>query len=161
METALVKAFLLAIGFATFARAGMAYLPLTGPLPMRVLAVKTPPPLPEVNATPLAAHDPNSPAAVENCVAETNPIVITSTPGDTLPPIVMSGRTALEHPFGPPIYELATPELMGITPQMLATYFRPVGVNTNGPAVVFPFHVGFVPPVAPAEHSSHSEYNVK
>jgi hypothetical protein len=160
-EAGLVKALLLAIGLATVARAGISYLPLTGPLPMRVLAVKSPKPLPEVAVTPLAAHDTNSSAAVENCVNDTNAIVTTSTPNDKLPPIVLSGRTAMENPFGPPIYELATPDLMGITPQMLAMYFRPAGVNTNAPAAVFPFRVGFVPPVVETEHSSHSEYNVK
>lgn len=161
MEAGLFKALLLAVGVATVARAGMAYLPLTGPLPLRVLAVKTPQPLPEIIPTPLAQHDPNSPAAVENCVNDTNPIVITSTPSDHLPPVVMSGRTAMEQPFGTPMFALPSPELMGITPQMLATYFHPVGVNTNEAAAVFPFRVGFVPPVAPPERSSHSEYNIK
>ena len=100
MEAGLFKALLLAVGVATVARAGMAYLPLTGPLPLRVLAVKTPQPLPEIIPTPLAQHDPNSPAAVENCVNDTNPIVITRTPSDNLPPVAMHGRTAMEHPFG-------------------------------------------------------------
>ena len=61
-------------------------------------------------------------------------------------------------PPGTPIFQLSTPDLMGITPQMLAAYFSPAGTNA---AVALPFRVGFVPPVAPPGLSSHSEYNVK
>jgi hypothetical protein len=167
MDTTLIKAFVLAVGVATVARAGLSYLPLTGPAPLRVTVVKSPaqPPEPKIAfIAALPAHDTNSPAAVENCVADTNPIVISSKPSDdapTLPPIVLGADNALQIPgtTAAPIMQLSTPDLMGITPEMLATYFHPNAAGTNAVAVPVPFRVGFVPPLAPP--SSHSEYNLK
>jgi len=170
MEITLIKAFVLAASVATIARAGLSYLPLTGPASMRVAIVKSPvqPPEPKiVFVAALPAHDTNSPAAVENCVADTNPIVISSKPSDDdskLPPIVLGADNALQIPGpapanGPSMMQLATPVLMGITPEMLATYFQPNATGTNALVVPVPFRVGFVPPLATP--SSHSEYNVK
>jgi hypothetical protein len=170
MELTLIKAFVLAAGIATVARAGLSYLPLTGPAPMRVAIVKSPvqPPEPKIAfVAMLPAHDTNSPAAVENCVADTNPIVISSRPSDDeskLPPIVLGADNALQIPgsagaSGGGMMPLATPDLMGISPEMLATYFRPNAGGTNAVVVPAPYRVGFVPPLATP--SSHSEYNVK
>jgi hypothetical protein len=170
MEITLIKAFVLAAGVATIARASLTYLPLTGPAPLRVAMVKTSvqPAEPKIAfVTPLPAHDTNSPAAVENCIADTNPVVISSRPSDDeskLPPIVIGADNPLQVPGtsganGASIMQLATPDLMGITPEMLATYFRPNAASTNAVVVPVPFRVGFVPPLAPA--SSHSEYNIK
>ena len=162
-EFGLFKAFALALIAATAARAGLAYLPMTGPAPMRVQVVKAPKALPEVAFTPLAAHDTNSPAAVENCVTDTNPVVVTSegstAPGQ-MPMIPMSVGGPMDRAFGTPIMALTSPDLMGITPQMLATYFQPTVTSTNN-AVVVPMHVGFVPPMVVPPKSSHSEYIVK
>jgi hypothetical protein len=78
-----------------------------------------------------------------------------------LPPIVLGADNALQIPgtTAAPIMQLSTPDLMGITPEMLATYFHPNAAGTNAVAVPVPFRVGFVPPLAPP--SSHSEYNLK
>ncbi|HTB83537.1 MAG TPA: hypothetical protein VK742_07785 [Candidatus Sulfotelmatobacter sp.] len=166
----MIKAFVLAAGIATVARAGLSYLPHTGPPPMRVAIVKSParPPEPKIALVAvIPAHDTNSPAAVENCIADTNPIVISSKPSDDeskLPPIVLGADNAMQMPGpgpanGPAMMQLDTPDLMGITPAMLATYFRPNATGTNALVVPVPFRVGFVPPLAAP--SSHSEYNVK
>jgi hypothetical protein len=169
----LIKAFVLATGVATIARAGLSYLPLTGPAPLRVAIVKSPvqPPEPKIALVRMIpAHDTNSPAAVENCIADTNFIVISSRPSDDeskLAPIVLGADNALQIPGstgtpganGTSIMQLDTPDLMGITPEMLANYFRPNAAGTNAVVVPAPFRVGFIPPLATP--SSQSEYNVK
>ncbi len=157
-EIGLVKAFILALVLATAARAGLAYLPLAGPPQLRVLAVPPPQPIPAPTIETVAAHnETNNFAPFAIATANTNNAVsvITAAP-DNLPPIVMSQGSVL----GAPIFALATPDLMGITPQMLATYFHPVAFGTNGIEVVAPFRVGFIPPLLP-EKSSHAEYIVK
>lgn len=161
-EIGLVKALVLAVVLATAARAGLAYLPLTGPPQLRVLAVKTFQPVSAPIYETTAAHsETNNLSPLAIAAANTNHAasVITAAP-DNLPPIVMSTDAALDSVLGTPIFALTTPDLMGITPQMLATYFHPVGLGTNGVEVVAPFRVGFVPPLLP-EKSSHAEYIVK
>jgi hypothetical protein len=69
--------------------------------------------------------------------------------------------TSLEETYRTSIFALPTPDLLGITPQMLATYFRPVQFGTNSAALVGPFHVGFMPPQPAPEKSSRAEYIVK
>ena len=70
---------------------------------------------------------------------------------------------SLDETFSASIFALPTPDLLGLTPQMLATYFRPVRFGTNAAALTGPFHVGFMPPLPPPEpdKSSHAEYIVK
>ena len=55
---------------------------------------------------------------------------------------------------------MPTPDLLGITPQMLATYFRPIQLGTNSAVPIMPFQVIFMPPMPP-DKSSHAEYIVK
>ena len=170
MDMTLIKAFVLAAGVATVARASLTYLPQTGPAPLRVAMVKAPVLVPETTKLVLVAppvipaHDTNSLAAVENCIADTNPVVITSKPSDdeaTLPPIVLGADNPLQGPGanGASMMQAAPSDMMGISPEMLATYFKPNGAGTNA-AVVVPLRVGFVPPLA-TPPSSHSEYNIK
>ena len=59
------------------------------------------------------------------------------------------------------VFALPTPDLLSITPQMLAAYFRPVQFGTNAAALVGPFHVGFMPPQPVPDKSSRAEYIVK
>lgn len=165
-EIGLVKAFILAICLATAARAGMAYLPLTGPAPMRVLANKSPKALPPVT---LPAANPNLETngiqnIAANIFADTNHAANVKTAAEIeagLPPIVMSANSVLDQAFGTPILSLVTPDLMGITPQMLAAYFHPVGINSNNPTAIIPLRIGFVPPLAAPQKSSTAEYIVK
>lgn len=162
-EIGLVKAFILAVGIATAARAGLAYLPLAGPPQLRVLAVKNAKQVPAPTIETATAHSETNalaPLATSTANSNNTASVIIAAPTDNLPPIVMSTGNALDSVFTTPIFALATPDLMGITPQMLATYFHPVAFGTNGVEVVAPFRVGFVPPLLP-EKSSHAEYIVK
>ncbi len=161
-ETGLVKAFILALVLATAARAGLTYLPLVGPPQLRVLTVKTLQPISTPTIVNVAAQNEtnNLSAFVTSAPNSKATSVVASAAPDTLPTIGMSQGGGLGSVFGTPIFALTTPDLMGITPQMLATYFHPVAFSTNGVEVVAPFRVGFVPPLLP-EKSSHAEYIVK
>jgi hypothetical protein len=62
--------------------------------------------------------------------------------------------------FAPPILALPTPDLQGVTPQILASYFQPVQLGTNAALLNGLFRVSFVPPLAP-DTSSHAQYIIK
>lgn len=82
-------------------------------------------------------------------------------------PVLIPGRANpygdSSTPFASSIFALPTPDLMGISPEMLTAYFRPVQLGTNVPAFNGPFHVSFLSPLPPGlpDHSSHAEYIVK
>ncbi len=159
----LLKAFVLAVSVATVARAGLAYLPVTGPLPLRMQVVKSAP----LKAETVAGQFPSETkpdAALANLVSSadtTSPVAIAATNiFPALPPVSIGAGNVLDDTFGTAIFALPMPELMGLTPQMLALYFHPAGNGTNA-ALVGPFHVGFIPPLLPSEKSSHAEYIVK
>ena len=71
-----------------------------------------------------------------------------------------SPEQSLGDAFTASVFMLPTPDLLGISPQMLASYFRPVQLGTNYAALTGPFHVTFMPPLPP-DKSSHAEYIVK
>ena len=158
----LIKAFILAVSVATVARAGMAYLPLTGPAVLRVLAVRPPP---QIQTTVVAAKPPA--IAPENCTNIFPETVAASTSTNSafpLPPLTMGAGSPLDVSAGTSIFVLPSPDFLSITPEMLAAYFTPAALCTNGASglvVPAPFHVGFVPPLLQIQKSSTAEYIVK
>jgi len=166
-EIGLIKALILATGVSTVAHAGLAYLPLTGPPALRVLAVKSPKAAPVAKietAKKVVAEDTNCPPIdIKAFNTNTTETVVNSAGGygSNLPKIVMGPGNPLEMPNGVSVFALPAQDTMGITPQILATYFQPTGTDTNGAAVVVPFKIGFVPPFAQPEKSSHAEYIIK
>ena len=164
-ETGLIKALILAVGVASVARAGTAYLTLTGPPALRVLAVKSPKPGTTMKfeiSTNMAATDTNCPD-IRALNTNTTETVVGSAGGygATLPAIVMGPGNPLEAQNGVPAFMLPAQNATGITPQILATYFQPLASGTNGVPVAAPFPIGFVPPFAEPDKSSHAEYIIK
>ena len=154
-----VLGFLMALGMV--AQAGLPYLPLTGPVPMRVLAARSP-----AHSIVKFASQANTNGAAENAAATLfstntnqtaaiNPVEPTQSlagfaSGDKNPDTVDSA-----------IFTLTTPDLLGISPQALAVYFHPVQRGTN---IVVPDGlqpISFVPPLPLAQKSSQAEYRVK
>jgi hypothetical protein len=173
-ETGLIKALILGVITATVARAGIAYLPLTGPPALRVLTV-TSPKLTSMTAVPamkietmtkIATADTNCPE-IKAFNTNTTETVVSSAGGNgpnytgTMPAITMGPGNPLDVPGNISGFALTAQSNFGITPEMLATYFQPLAVGTNGVVVAAPFRVGFIPPFAQPDKSSHAEYIVK
>jgi hypothetical protein len=151
LGTASLKALGILVALGAVARAGMPYLPLIGPPPVRVQAVHKSTAtvvhfMPEV-----AARGTNQAAAGS---AETNQI----SSANPINGSVLAGN-ALDMLPAPQMIALPPPDLIAITPQMLANYFGP-GSNGTNAAPAGPFKLSFLPPL-PADHSSHAEYEVK
>lgn len=162
---------LLAIGTAV--HAAMPYLPLIGPSPLRFETEKHPAnAVPESVASPVTVIGTNtSQMTVTPTSARTNETpTVTATvaaagsnqlsSGLATPIVSQSGDfdPAMDG-FSPAVFALPTPDLLGITPQTLATYFHPVHFDTNA-LVVGAFPLSFVPPM-PTDKSSHAEYIIK
>jgi len=174
IQTGLIRALIVAIGMASVAQAGNAYLPLTGPPALRVLAVKSPKAA-QMTATPAIKIETPAKVAVAdtNCpeikAFNTNTVetVVNSAGGPAansqviMPTIAMGPGNPLDVPSNISVFALPAQNTMGITPQILATYFQPMVLDTNGAAVAVPFRVGFIPPFAQPDKSSHAEYIVK
>ncbi|HEV2693239.1 MAG TPA: hypothetical protein VG347_10125 [Verrucomicrobiae bacterium] len=165
-EKGLIKAMILAIGMASVARAGIPYLPLTGPPALRVLAVKSTKTVPAMKteiSTNLAKGDTNCPD-IQPFNTNTTETVVGwaggSGPnlGGPLPSLNMGPGSPLD---GVSPFAMAPQNTVNMTPQMLATYFQPLVIDTNGAAVTAPFRVGFIPPFAEPDKSSHSQYIIK
>jgi hypothetical protein len=161
--TASLKALALILALGVVAHASLPYLPLVGPPPLRLLASKKPhAAVVKIEALAVAAS--NTVAAVE---AKAFPAA-TNSPGaslvaDTGPFNGLAADRTLEDTFSASVFALPTPDLLSLTPQMLATYFHPVELGTNFPLATGPFHVSFMPPLPPPEpvKSSRAEYIVK
>ena len=161
---ATLKALGIVLALGAAAHASLPYLPLIGPPSLRVQALKSPNAAPIGKIEALSAADPaKSLAALE---AKIFPGLTNATGGETVlagsrPLIGPGADKSLEETFSASVFALPTPDLLSITPQMLATYFRPVQFGTNAAALVGPFHVGFMPPQPQPEKSSRAEYIVK
>jgi hypothetical protein len=152
-----LKALAVFVVLGAVAHAGMPYLPLIGPPPIRFPAVKSSAPaVVKFEATPalFATNLLMAPAMS----AATNLTVPLPTPATM---VLETPSGALGDTFTSSIFQMPTPDLLGITPQMLATYFHPVQMGTNFPAPTAPFQVIFMPPVPPDTKSSHAEYILK
>ncbi|MFO1486980.1 MAG: hypothetical protein U1F65_00740 [Verrucomicrobiota bacterium] len=136
------------------AEAGSAYLPVTGPTPLRfeVAMVKPAmnPALLTQNRAPEAPAVP-SPTAT-NAVAETPVEVRVSA---SAPPVI--------EPPAPYTIRPAADNLLIITPQMLGEYFKPVasGTNNSGAGVFVPVPFNFLPPTEKPVRSSRATYKVE
>jgi hypothetical protein len=168
IETDSLKVLVIVIALGTVAHAGLPYLPQVGPPPLRVLTAKnanaaeiirlangTKPPatntLADIEARALAMPT-NQPAwaGITNSVS-TAP----------LPAIGSSSDNPLSDARTASIFAMPTPDLLSITPQMLAAYFHPVVFGTNVNAFVGPYPVSFTPPLPPNPPPSRAEYIVK
>lgn len=143
-----LRALLGMMCWAVVARAGLPYLPIYGPTPLRV-APKPAPPV--VAAEKPAAAPTNIPPALVTMPANTNAPTEAVAP----PPEMI----ALPNSPSDDIYKLNAQGMVAITPQMLATYFRPVTVGTNEAVVAGQVPIGFVPPFTHPD--SRAEYIVK
>lgn len=145
------------IGIA--AHAGLPYLPLAGPPAMR-LEPKKIPTAPVVVATTAIKAPTNLPPVLKTLTMTTN-----VSEGETNLPVEivgMPGGTA-DQTFVTPGFTVTGQGMGSITPQMLATYFRPVTIGTNTGVIGGMLPIGFVPPFTrPETHAdSHAEYIVK
>ena len=161
-----LKALGIVIALGAVAHAGLPYLPLTGPPPLRMLASKKPDAAVVKIEMPPAAASTNLLAAVE---AKAFPGTTNATGGDAAAAVIaasgplngMNANPALEETFSTSVFARPMPDLLSITPQMLATYFHPVEFGTNAAGLAGPFQVGFMPPLPAPDKSSHAEYIVK
>ncbi len=147
------------------AHAGLPYLPLTGPLEMRVAAKKTndfsvialerqrAKTFSNVVAS-VAMPAPAPTMAGTNLTEETNPPTV---------PLLAMPTSGGDQTFGPTVFNLTEQGMVSITPQMLATYFRSVTVGTNSGVIGGVLPIGFVPPftVSQTHPDSRAEYIVK
>ena len=148
---------MLMIGIA--AHAGLPYLPLNGPPPVRVAEVKKSPTATVIALEKAAAKNSTNTLAVAKPTASgttNSTMAITEIPDAPL----VGTASATDVTFVAPGGELVAPGMLGITPQMLATYFRPVNFGTNGGVIGGVLPIGFVPPFTRPE-SSRAEYIVK
>jgi len=163
-----LKALSAMVVLGAVAHASMPYLPLIGPPPLRLQVVKKapgnflkflaqPPPAPATAMTAtnsLVAAESGAPGSTHGIAAA--PLVsLVSAPASAPSPELLLGNELAGS-----ILTMPTPDLLGITPQMLATYFRPLQLGTNSALLTAPFRVSFMPPLPP-DKSSHAEYNVK
>jgi hypothetical protein len=164
-EIGLARALILALGTASIARAGIAYLPLTGPPAMRVLAIRHQPPAPVGNTIPqVVIVNTNTLAAGTNACFDTNTEVYAVSSGGAntnLPAITIGSSNPLDTTSGTQVFAMPGQDLFNVTPEILATYFKPLNVGTNGLAIAGPYRVGFIPPFTQPDKSSHAEYIVK
>ncbi len=165
-----MKALCAMVVLGAVAHASMPYLPLIGPPPLRTQVVKKA----SGNFLRFLAQ-PAPPAAPATATTATNSLVAAgsgapgSARGIAAPPLAslvsapasaQSPETLLGNELAGSILTMPTPDLLGITPQMLATYFRPLQTGTNSALLAAPFRVSFTPPLPP-DKSSHAEYKVK
>jgi hypothetical protein len=162
-ERALWKAFIAALGLGAVAHAGLGYLPLTGPPPLRFQASKN---LQAAVAQINLTADTNFAAALAATDAIGRPVTNTMTAFTEtnstfdMQPIALGAGNISDDPFAPGVLSLAPPDLLNITPQMLTAFFHPVPRGTNTSAVLSP--VMFMPPqIKVPQPSSHAEYIVK
>ena len=149
----------------TAGHAQLAYLPVAGPPPLRVAAAK-----PSAAAS-IIALEKSAANSLTNLppVLTTKPLEANRTncfSADTNAPLTepligVSPSTPAADTFAVPVFNLPSSSTMSMTPQLLATYFRPINVGTNGAAVIGAVPIGFVPPFTDPDKSSRAEYIVK
>jgi len=163
-ERALLKAFIVALGLGAVAHAGLGYLTLAGPPPLRMVPAKNPAsvvvPIDLSADTNMAAKLADNES--EKLLATGNVALAGQTNStDDVLPIALGAGNVSDDPFAPAVFALAPPDLMNITPQMLAAFFHPV-TRTNAVAeAAIPMPVMFMPPSTKPPPSSHAEYIVK
>ena len=161
---ALLKAFIVALGLSAVAHAGLGYLPLAVPPPLRMTPAKNP----LTDATSLnLAPDTNLVGTLSAAEAINLPTNSLATSGETnstddVLPIALGEGNVSENPFSPTMLGMAPPDFLNISPQMLTTYFHPVARGTNSANIIAPPPVMFMPPqVQMFQPNSHAEFIVK
>jgi hypothetical protein len=150
-----MKAVAAVVAFGAAAHAAIPYLPLLGPPPLRLLTAKHPAaPVVKFVATPAEAV-----AQPPVVYGPTNSLGASSTPIYGPPSPAATDKLA-EVNLNNSVFALPAQDLVGISPQALAAFFRPVLSGTNIVAPVGLLPLSFVPPVLP-DKSSHAEYNIK
>lgn len=158
------------MAMATAVDAGSAYLPVIGPTPLRFEAAMTrafdfssvgkaavvPPP--KTEAAPKwmePAHGSTNTTTTVVSSTESNGSILSVAVPTPLP----------EEPAAPAEFVAPHPadNLLVITPQMLAEYFKPFPGATNaaGVSVFLPVQVGFTPPTDKAPVASRATYKVQ
>ena len=154
-----LKALGTVVALGAAAHASLPYLPLIGPPPLRLLAVKHPSAaVIKFVAPPAAAATNPAPTVAAGVFPGVTNATSSGTPAFAGPLIGPGAEQSLGDTFTGSVFALPTPDLLGITPQMLATYFHPVQFGTNAPDGLI--RIGFMPPLPP-ETSSHAEYILK
>lgn len=149
-----LKTLFAVVVMGAVAHGSLPYLPLIGPPPLRVQAVKRPP---DTLVKFIGSTVTNLPAVEAKMAAGSTNV---ADAGPAKPVLVApESNKSLGDTFSATVFAMPTPNLLGISPEMLATYFRPVQRVTNiVPVGLLP--ITFMPPLPP-DKSSHAEYNVK
>lgn len=165
MRSSSIKALAIVVAFGAMSRAAVPYLPIVGPAPLRFQVAKKPAgkvvKFETGMGTPLVASNNLVSAGQGNPGNSTNTAVpelaaILKPAGTNAPD---SERT-LGDSFTGSVFELPEPDLVGISPEMLALYFHPVLSGTNLPAPLRHYPVSFMPPMPP-DKESRAVYQVK
>lgn len=139
------------------AHPGSAFLPLTGPTPLRfeVAFVKPMAPAP----IPLEKAEEKNPVATET-VFTNAPSEIHYSVGPTNDPPVTPEESETSYPS---VIHSLTDRPLIVTPQMLAEYFKPAanGTNAAGVSVFLPVSVSFKPPTDTVPVRSRATYKTE
>lgn len=158
----LAAAWLLAaVAAASGAKARSAYLPTTGPTPLRFEVALVKPAAPALAAAePSPAEKPEEiTPAVAGPSPANPPADIHYSAGEAVPPTDAPAESESAYPS--PSHPLAEHPLI-VTPQMLAEYFKPVGgTNAPGVSVVLPVPVSFTPPTDQPQPRSRATYKTE
>ena len=150
-------------------QAGNAYLPVTGPTPLRIEVAMTRPVDFSSYGKVTESHaktDVSSPAAEPAVDSKTplNAMVSVTESNGSVPAVAVPGNSGEETPSEsalPPILRPAD-NLLVITPQMLTEFFKPFPNGTNGGVSVYvPVQIGFTPPTEKNPPSSRATYKVQ
>lgn len=146
--------------------AGTAYLPITGPTPLRFEAVRVRPAVTSALNDPSKISDKFSdkspgkiPDAATNAAVPPPETSWPVAPEVSAPPVV----TTTVESSAPYAVRPVTDNPLVITPQMLVEYFRPAAGATNGAgvSVFMPLPVGFTPPMEKTPVSSRATYKTE
>ncbi len=164
-SAASMRALIGVIMIGMVAHAGLPYLPLNGPPTMRIAAAKKP------DVAPIIALEKERAKAFSNSAAAIEMPSLAATKPDSSMPETNAMSPALLQPsasftdvsISAPVFNLTEQGMQTITPQMLAAYFRPLNVGTNGGVISGVLPMGFIPPFTrPEAHpDSRAEYIVK
>jgi hypothetical protein len=164
IRNTLLPALAVVVVTGTAAQGGLPYLPQVGPPPLRILASKNPAAADVIKlmTTQTAASNTLARIEAQAIAMPTNSASIGLTNAISSSPF---GLGTPENPLSDSrtatIFALPTPDLLGITPQMLVNYFHPVtsGAGTN--IFIGPYPTGFTPPLTAPDKSSRAEYIIK
>jgi hypothetical protein len=152
-----------------FTQAGVAYLPKTGPVPLRLEAVQA---QAKPFVLPPLAMDNGAPTNLDSG-ALGSPLTPTPTNAVPLAPVVPpTNSVSAVSPTTPDeqvptdaelVSSSSASDLLVVSPQMLAEYFKPMqtGTNLTTVPVIVPTEVGFVPPIPKAAAPSRATYKIQ